>query len=48
MKNNVCIFGSKYEETELDYYGILKEIVELSYLKCSKHGSFVSVSLIWP
>lgn len=32
MNSGVCVRGSIYGENDLDYYGILEEILELSYL----------------
>lgn len=34
MNSGVCVQGSIYGENDLDYYGIIEEILELSYLGC--------------
>ena len=32
MNNDVCVKGSAYNENEVDYYGILEEVIELQFL----------------
>jgi hypothetical protein len=32
MNSGICVRGSFYGENELDYYGIIEQIIELSYL----------------
>ncbi|MQL75277.1 hypothetical protein Taro_007658, partial [Colocasia esculenta] len=32
MNSGVCVKGSAYNENEIDYYGILEEVIELQFL----------------
>ena len=40
MNSGVCVRGSIYGENDLHYYGIIEEILELSYLGSKKSISF--------
>ena len=39
MKNNsgICVWGNNYNENELDYYGIVEEVLELDYIGHRNH-----------
>ncbi|MQM11478.1 hypothetical protein Taro_044385 [Colocasia esculenta] len=41
MNNNVCVKGSAYNENEVDYYGILEEVIELQFLGQGNNGFLV-------
>ena len=37
MNSGVCMKENTYNENECDYYGIIKEILELQYLRDDNH-----------
>ncbi|MQL87464.1 hypothetical protein Taro_020003 [Colocasia esculenta] len=46
MNNGVCVKGSAYNVNEVDYYGILEEVIELQFFGTRQQCISLQVSLV--